>query len=151
MILQTIKDNGKRLEYEKLIQKENLSLRQLQEIVKKDKIQLPSNEPANPEIIINSLLVGSEKGLSYSKKNHMKVRLSCGFLAFLGFNFLCLWFFSLVFICFVCFFFCFYFCHVLFKGILTLFFPVFLIVVPVMVFCFFRLAFIFILFDKALH
>jgi len=36
LILQTIKDNGKRLEYEKLIQKEYLSVRQLQEIVKKE-------------------------------------------------------------------------------------------------------------------
>ncbi len=43
MILQTIKDNGKRLEYEKLIQKEYLSVRQLQEIVKKEKLQLPSS------------------------------------------------------------------------------------------------------------
>ncbi len=42
LILQTIKDNGKRLEYEKLIEKENLSTRELQELVKKERNQLPS-------------------------------------------------------------------------------------------------------------
>ena len=43
IILQTIKDNDKRVEYEKLVQKENLSTRQLQEIVRKEKLQLLSN------------------------------------------------------------------------------------------------------------
>ena len=43
LILQTIKDNGKRLAYEKLIKKENLSTRELQELVKKERGPLHSN------------------------------------------------------------------------------------------------------------
>ncbi len=46
LILQTIGDNGKRLEYEKLIKKENLSTRELQELVKKERTKLPSKYSA---------------------------------------------------------------------------------------------------------
>ena len=43
LILQTVDNKVKREEYEKIVLKENLSKRQLQELVKKERNQLPSN------------------------------------------------------------------------------------------------------------
>ncbi len=73
LILQTIKDNGKRLKYENLIQKENLSVRQFQEVVRKDKLELPSNS------VIELKIQRSRPYVYRLKEIDGVINLDCGF------------------------------------------------------------------------
>ncbi len=77
LILQTIKNNGKRLEYEKLIQKENLSVRQLQEIVKKDKSELPF------KVQTEFSLKRGKPGVYRLKEIDGVINLDCGFYTYI--------------------------------------------------------------------